>query len=84
MSSPSARWEKGQVIVFDESNHNGVYNRVYDGNANLCFDGSGTDDDLEKARVYWEKSQSDENPVIETLFDDVITVEELIDAEEIL
>lgn len=61
-----------------------VEGRVYDGNANLCFDGTGDCSDIEKAHIYWENSQPDENPVIETLVDGVITVEEIIDAEAIL
>ena len=61
-----------------------VDGRVFDGNANLCFDGTGSQEDIANARAYWEKSLPDDDPVIETLADGVITVGEIISAEDIL
>lgn len=53
-----------------------VDGRVFDSDACNCFDGVGDDSDYEKAHAYWQVKKT-EKPVIETLVDGVITVEEL-------
>lgn len=53
-----------------------VSGRVFDGDACNCFDGVGDDSDYKKAYDYWQVKKTDK-PVIETLVDGVIVVEEL-------
>ena len=51
----------------------------FDGDACNCFDGVPNEvENLEKAWHYWKKDCSNEKPVIETLIDGEITVEEII------
>lgn len=51
----------------------------FDGDACNCFDGvPNEEENLEKAWHYWKKDCSNEKPVIETLIDGEITVEEII------
>lgn len=60
-----------------------VEGNVFDGDATLCFDGVGDPDvDLPLARTYWAKPET-ERPVIETLVDGVLTVEEVIDFKDL-
>ena len=58
-----------------------VSGRIFDGDACNCFD--GTDDEVEnreKALRYWYNDVINEKPVIETLVDGEIVVEEIVRA----
>lgn len=53
--------------------------RIFDGDACNCFQGTSDEkDNLEKAIRYWRNDVVNEKPVIETLIDGEITVEEII------
>lgn len=57
-----------------------VQGNIFDGDACNCFDGTRVEEDnIEKARHYWEMDIKNENPVIETLVDGEITVVEIIE-----
>lgn len=51
-----------------------VDGNIFDADACNCFDGTGTAEDIFKARLYWQCAKT-EKPVIETLVDGIITVE---------
>ena len=56
-----------------------VHGNIFDGDACNCFD--GTDDDAEnikKAHHYWAMDMKNEKPVIETLVDGEIIVDEIL------
>lgn len=54
--------------------------RVFSGDACNCFDGvSNEAENISKARVYWENKTHNEKPVIETIVDGEIIVEEIIE-----
>ena len=59
-----------------------VDGNIFDGDACNCFDGNGSDEDLQKAELYWQKAKT-EKPVIETLVDGDITVVELIEWDKL-
>lgn len=57
-----------------------VCGRVFDGDACNCFDGTENEEEnLEKAKHYWNRDVEHERPVIETLADGIILVEEVIE-----
>ncbi|GFP75447.1 DUF2441 domain-containing protein [Clostridium fungisolvens] len=57
-----------------------VQGNVFDGDACNCFDGTkNKEDNSEKARHYWGLDIENHNPVIETLVDGEITVDEIIE-----
>lgn len=56
-----------------------VQGNVFDGDACNCFDGTKFEEDnIEKALHYWKMDIKNENPVIETLVDGEIIVDEII------
>ena len=59
-----------------------VEGRIFHGDACNCFDGTGVNSDIENAHLYWQNNKTDK-PVIETLVDGVIFVEELWDWNDI-
>lgn len=57
-----------------------VNGKVFSGDACNCFDGVIDEvENLPKARIYWENSTENESPIIETLIDGDIVVEEVIE-----
>lgn len=56
-----------------------VKGNVFDGDACNCFDGTPVEEDnIKKAHHYWKMDVNNKNPVIETLVDGEITVDEII------
>lgn len=56
-----------------------VEGRTFDGDARNCFDGTEVEaDNIEKSVRYWEKDVVNEGPIIETLVDGNILVEEIV------
>lgn len=57
-----------------------VHGKLFDSDACNCFDGTKIEEDnLEKARHYWKMDVENEKPVIETLVDGEITVDEIVE-----
>jgi len=56
-----------------------VEGNIFDGDACNCFDGTNIgNEDIEKARHYWKMDIPNEKPVIETLVDGIIYVDEIM------
>lgn len=57
-----------------------VDGNIFDGDACNCFDGTEDENDnIKKARNYWNMNVGNENPIMETLVDGEITVVETLD-----
>jgi len=55
-----------------------VFGNIFDGDACNCFDGTQNEhENIEKAHHYWKMDVANENPVIETIVDGEIIVDEI-------